>query len=156
MRQRRELKLVCQHCEERFTNRYFKLFCSETCYESSLASRLRKHLWTDVELDYLKKICGHLNAHEALLAFKEWDVKGLEDRQIIPMITKVKTRLKGKTLQEWAEVLSLPKSTLYTWVSTGGLTTTSWHGEVFVSLYHMKRFLVDNYPQIPLDEDIEL
>lgn len=122
-----ELKLVCQLCEERFTNSTFRLFCGAKCRSEYLAT-LDRHIWTKEEEDYIISLIGLYPAREIVrrtknhlpikithTAIKE-KVMSLSRREG----AKISDRVDNHSLEMWAKLLgNLDDTRVWRWLEKG-------------------------------------
>lgn len=122
-----ELKLVCQLCEERFTNSTFRLFCGAKCRSEYLAT-LDRHTWTKEEEDYIISLIGlypvkeivrkaryRLSGEVTRTAIKE-KVMSLSRREG----TKISDRVDNHSIEMWAKLLgNINDTRVWRWLEKG-------------------------------------
>lgn len=123
----RPLNLLCQQCDERFTNDRFRLFCSHECKVEYYAS-LDRHLWTDEEEQYIIDLIGLYPTREIVRRVKSWLTVKVPDSHIKQKVEvlaqreemKLSDRVDNHSVGAWARLLgNINELRIHRWVAKG-------------------------------------
>lgn len=150
-RHNRPLNLLCQQCDERFTNDRFRLFCSHECKVEYYAE-LDRHLWTKEEEDHIITLIGLYPMREIVRRMKMWlKVKVPEShiKQKVEVLArqeglKLGDRADNHSIGAWARLLGdINQLRIHRWIKRG-LKAKRSGKEYMISHRSMVAFAKDN------------
>ena len=122
----RPLNLLCQQCDERFTNDRFRLFCSHECKVEYYAE-LDRHLWSKKEEDYIIGLIGLYPTREIVRRTKNWLTVKVPDSHIKQKVEelarqeglKIGDRTDNHSIGAWARLLGINQLRIHRWIAKG-------------------------------------
>lgn len=125
-RHNRPLNLLCQQCDERFTNDRFRLFCSHECKVEYYAE-LDRHLWTKEEEDYIIGLIGLYPTREIVRRTKNWLTVKVPESHIKQKVEelarqeglKIGDRTDNHSIGAWAKLLGINQLRIHRWIAKG-------------------------------------
>ena len=123
----RPLNLLCQQCDERFTNDRFRLFCSHECKVEYYAE-LDKHLWSKEEEDYIIGLIGLYPTREIVRRSKNWLTVTVPESHIKQKVEelarneglKIGDRTDNHSIGAWARLLgNINELRIHRWIAKG-------------------------------------
>lgn len=145
-----DLKLLCQHCEERFDDKVFKMFCSSTCKGQFYAEQNR-FIWTQEQEDYIVDLLGTVPTKELIAKVKrkfKLDIGHNKIRAKIKELAKkeqasLKDLVDNYSLRQWSSLLGATNRKTRKWIDMG--LKHKLHGTYYsVSVSSMVAFAKDN------------